>query len=383
MMSQNKNWSPELDGLRGYASLWVLLGHICILTRCNIPILSNPDFGVDLFILLSGYLMAKNYIERQHVEPWTSVKTVTSFWTRRFFRIAPLYYVLLIVAFIFGETFGHYRDAIALAWPETQTETARYTDSSMANVLTHISFTFGFLPYYSFRTVLPDWSIGLEMQYYALFPFIMMLVLGIGFIRTCLAVIVMCVMAAFIFPGYFAAFPMPSMILFKLPLFISGMLLYKAVAENSKIYVMVALLSPLAAFLMGYFTSPIRMIIEIMIILGMSTLLMPHSEKSPLKGIVFLGRKLLSARFSQFLGDVSYSVYLLHLMIVIPLIGWLVQHQTYAQLPALARFVIAAVIILPITYIIAINLYKYIEKRGIALGRKIIKPNSIKVNETA
>lgn len=161
------------------------------------------------------------------------------------------------------------------------------------------------------------------------------------------------------------------------------MLLYKAVAENSKIYVMVALLSPLAAFLMGYFTSPIRMIIEIMIILGMSTLLMPHSEKSPLKGIVFLGRKLLSARFSQFLGDVSYSVYLLHLMIVIPLIGWLVQHQTYVQLPALIRFVIAAVIILPITYIIAINLYKYIEKRGIALGRKIIKPNSIKVNETA
>ncbi|PMC11646.1 acyltransferase, partial [Klebsiella aerogenes] len=61
-------------------------------------------------------------------------------------------------------------------------------------------------------------------------------------------------------------------------------------------------------FLMGYFTSHIRMVIEIMIILGMSILLMPHSDKSPLKGIVSLGRKLLSARFSQFLGDVSYSV---------------------------------------------------------------------------
>lgn len=381
MMSQNKNWSPELDGLRGYASLWVLLGHICILTRCNIPILSNPDFGVDLFILLSGYLMAKNYIERQHVEPWTSVKTVTSFWTRRFFRIAPLYYVLLIVAFIFGETFGHYRDAIALAWPETQTETARYTDSSMANVLTHISFTFGFLPYYSFRTVLPDWSIGLEMQYYALFPFIMMLVLGIGFIRTCLAVIVMCVMAAFIFPGYFAAFPMPSMILFKLPLFISGMLLYKAVAENSKIYVMVALLSPLAAFLMGYFTSPIRMIIEIMIILGMSTLLMPHSEKSPLKGIVFLGRKLLSARFSQFLGDVSYSVYLLHLMIVIPVIGILVKYNGFIDLASPLRSLLVAVISLPIIYMLSLGLYQYIEKKGIMLGRKIINSKKVKTSE--
>ncbi|MFE1281926.1 acyltransferase family protein [Klebsiella aerogenes] len=380
-MSQNKNWSPELDGLRGYASLWVLLGHICILTRCNIPILSNPDFGVDLFILLSGYLMAKNYIERQHVEPWMSVKTVTSFWTRRFFRIAPLYYVLLIVAFIFGETFGHYRDAIALAWPETQTETARYTDSSMANVLTHISFTFGFLPYYSFRTVLPDWSIGLEMQYYALFPFIMMLVMGIGFIRTCLALIVMCVMAAFIFPGYFSAFPMPSMILFKLPLFISGMLLYKAVAENRKIYVMVALLSPLAAFLMGYFTSPIRMIIEVMIILGMSILLMPHSDKSPLKGIVFFSRKLLSARFSQFLGDVSYSVYLLHLMIVIPIIGILVKYNGFVDLAAPLRSLLVAVISLPIVYMISLGLYQYIEKKGIMLGRKIINSKKITTSE--
>ncbi|EPG6145183.1 acyltransferase family protein [Klebsiella pneumoniae] len=382
-MNHNKNWSPELDGLRGYASLWVLVGHICILTRCNIPILSQPGFGVDLFILLSGFLMAKNYIERQDVEPWMSVKTVASFWTRRFFRIAPLYYVLLIVAFIFGETFGHYRDFIAMVWPETQTETARYTDSTLPNILTHISFTFGFLPYYSFRTVLPDWSIGLEMQYYAIFPFIMMLVMVVGFVRMAIASIVLCVTAAFLFPTYLAAFPMPSMILFKLPLFVSGMLLYKAVTEKSKIYVVVALLSPLSAFLTGYFTSPIKMIIELMIISGMSILLMPHSDKSPLKNIVSFAKKTLAIRFSQFLGDVSYSVYLLHLMIVIPVIGWLVQHDAYVQFSPLVRMIVAPAIILPITYAIAINLFKYIEKQGIALGRRLIKQKKIKIKTTA
>ena len=84
-------WSQELEGLRGLASLWVVLGHICILTRFHFPILSVPAIGVDLFILLSGYLMAKNYVERKEQEPWTYASTFKKFCTRRFFRIAPLY----------------------------------------------------------------------------------------------------------------------------------------------------------------------------------------------------------------------------------------------------------------------------------------------------
>jgi hypothetical protein len=38
--------SQGLDGLRGYASLWVVLGHICNLTNCNIPILRTPSINV-------------------------------------------------------------------------------------------------------------------------------------------------------------------------------------------------------------------------------------------------------------------------------------------------------------------------------------------------
>lgn len=91
-MQPAKKWSQELEGLRGLASLWVVLGHICILTRFHLPILSVPAIGVDLFILLSGYLMAKNYVERKEQERWTDASTFKKFWTRRFFRIAPLYY---------------------------------------------------------------------------------------------------------------------------------------------------------------------------------------------------------------------------------------------------------------------------------------------------
>ncbi|HBX8225961.1 acyltransferase family protein [Klebsiella pneumoniae] len=372
-MSQSKNWSPELDGLRGYASLWVLLGHICILTQCNIPLLSNPDLGVDLFILLSGYLMAKNYIERRHFEPWNSLKTMCIFWIRRFFRIAPLYYILLIFAFSFGELFGHFRDNIASAWPLTQTETSRYADSSFLNIITHYSFLFGFMPYYSFRTVLPDWSIGLEMQYYAVFPFIMLLITRLGFIYASITMILLCIISSCFFLEYFSAFEMPSMILFKLPLFISGMLIYKAVSESKKMYVLTALLSPVTAYAMGYFISPIRMVIECFLIIGMAMLLMPYDNKCQARHFVKFIRKILSLRLSQFLGDVSYSVYLLHLMIVIPVIGILVQYTDFLNLASPMRFILSALISLPFTYCIALNLFKYVERNGIILGRKIIR----------
>lgn len=37
-----------LDGLRGLAALWVLVGHCMLLTGFMVPILSKPDLGVDL-----------------------------------------------------------------------------------------------------------------------------------------------------------------------------------------------------------------------------------------------------------------------------------------------------------------------------------------------
>ncbi len=112
-MTASQGWSKELEGLRGIASLWVLLGHISLLVNFHIKLISSPGIGVDLFILLSGYLMAKNYIERKDREPWNKAETIRKFWIRRFFRIAPLYYTLLVFAICFGPWLGEMRDIIS------------------------------------------------------------------------------------------------------------------------------------------------------------------------------------------------------------------------------------------------------------------------------
>jgi len=53
-----KNHITCLDGIRGLLAMWVFWGHICIFVGLKMPILGTPALAVDLFMLLSGFLMA-------------------------------------------------------------------------------------------------------------------------------------------------------------------------------------------------------------------------------------------------------------------------------------------------------------------------------------
>src|SRR3546814_3009804 len=101
-----------LGGVRGCAALWWLLGHMMILTGFRLPLMSKPDLGFDLFILLSGFLMMFQYRLRAGREDWTAPGTWAAFWTRRFFRLAPLFYVTLAAALIAGPAI--YADRVAI-----------------------------------------------------------------------------------------------------------------------------------------------------------------------------------------------------------------------------------------------------------------------------
>ena len=225
---------PWLDGLRGMAALWVLLSHVQILTGAPFwPVVSWGQLAVDLFIMLSGFLMAWHYVLRKSAEPFESRSTWWHFWVKRFFRIAPLYYFLLLCAMVLGPEIGAYRGVVGSVWPHTLTDESRYIDTSLDNLVAHASFVFGMIPYYSFRTALPDWSIGLEMQFYAVFPLLMLACARWGFALVGLFVSVVSALAIWLWPEFFSGFVMPSFLPMKIYMFFIGMWL--AVAKLSSL----------------------------------------------------------------------------------------------------------------------------------------------------
>jgi peptidoglycan/LPS O-acetylase OafA/YrhL len=92
---------PELDGLRGIAIAMVLLYHLFQLTLVARPgswlahlqtALSLGWSGVDLFFVLSGFLIGGILLDARESTNYFRV-----FYTRRFFRIVPIYAVVLLV----------------------------------------------------------------------------------------------------------------------------------------------------------------------------------------------------------------------------------------------------------------------------------------------
>ena len=152
--------NQSLDLLRGIAILLVVLVHCREESTGLVPGLSwfAQEFGglgVQLFFIVSGYTMMLTYGDR------TDPGAARSFYLRRFFRIAPLFWAAMV--FYLLATRGR---GITNFAPD---------GVSVSDVL----LTFFFLHSASvtaYNSVVPGgWSIAVEMQFYLLFPLLIYL----------------------------------------------------------------------------------------------------------------------------------------------------------------------------------------------------------------
>jgi len=63
--------------------------------------------------------MVHQFLQREDVEPWTAPTTIYRFWIRRFFRIAPLSYPLLVLGLGLSRVCGVARVSIGEKFPHT------------------------------------------------------------------------------------------------------------------------------------------------------------------------------------------------------------------------------------------------------------------------
>lgn len=147
-----------IDVLRGIAILMVIIIH----TSQPVSGLSNftgyidryGQMGVQLFFVASAYTLCHSFVGRSEEQ-----KPLVSFFIRRFFRIAPLYY-FAIIAYCLLDPIIHILSIIQLP----------VSAYNLGTIGANILFIHGFIISANNNIVPGGWSIGTEMAFYGLFP---------------------------------------------------------------------------------------------------------------------------------------------------------------------------------------------------------------------
>ena len=149
------NHLSQLDGIRGIAILIVLLGHL-ITQPIGFEIVRLgplPAVGVDLFFVLSGFLITNVLLRAKDKEHF-----FVNFYSRRALRIVPLYFALLI--FMFG--IANHRLA-ALTFNDQKLHWQVFA-FYLQNIYYHQTSELGPL------ALAVTWSLAIEEQFYMVWP---------------------------------------------------------------------------------------------------------------------------------------------------------------------------------------------------------------------
>ena len=269
-----------LDGLRGLAAYIVVIAHFQLMTGVGHSIApkGTGQFGVMLFFVLSGFLMGVLYASREFTRA-----NLLDFYQKRIARVVPLYF--LTVLFCFVVTTGELGLKV-------------YT-VDWSNLAEHLLFWRG-------EHVL--WTIAVEVQFYACFPLVWLLYRRFGRVGSAYLLLVIAGI-------YFLEFPKLPPVLMYLPFFLLGIIVAEIPKPSSgygSIFFVLAFVCFLLSlpgpriYLMGtagdVWKDPLNMIVIPVFLLSCI-----HCR---------LANRMLGNPVGNFLGKISYSVYLTHLIVI-------------------------------------------------------------------
>jgi peptidoglycan/LPS O-acetylase OafA/YrhL len=354
---------------RGIAILMVIFchtgGHAITHSFLARHFTDNGGLGVQLFFLLSSYTLVNSHLNRQKLGQSSSKRV---FYLRRFFRIAPLYYLAALVYAV-----------VAYYCPHLYGGTL-----NISNVLANVFFVNSF--YFPAINYLPPggWSIGAEMFFYLLFPFIMAYVHNLK-----RAFYVMILLMAMVFvldtslyyyinhytSKSWAEIKGKSLYMWfpnQFPVFGIGIFGYYWISKYQNILspqqgrrIMLGAILAFIGFCFFPFSTALPnayfryeyvfSLVLLVFMLGMSL----YQPK-------FLGRIQLMK-----LGEYSFSVYLSHFLVIN--LYYFIIETLGLDWPGELHFVCLSVFTIVLSYHVAKLSYRFIETRGNAWGSSVIK----------
>ncbi|CDZ76214.1 Acyltransferase family protein [Legionella massiliensis] len=348
-----------IDTIRMVSAFMVIVFHATALPKLtppNIVAAILPYFGmaVPLFFAVSGFIIAYVYQGKL-----SENDSIINFYIKRFFRIAPLFYSMLVVWMI----------TAYIVWDKLY---------PFSEIIINLSFLFNNVPNQQESIVWAGWSIGVEMIFYFLFPLISLFTTNV---RCALIGLVLSLLLAMMAHAQYTEIGVPTYGYMnssnQFCYFMSGMLAFhiwckSGFRQSQKAVVIRTLL----------------MILAIAIVVGIvasNLIFIGNTEKYRQGGwciafvviilaICYWQNPLVNNKLFNYLGAISFSLYLVHPFIIQMLVflkfysflEQYISYKTYSYLFSQVGTVLITIGISSLTYF-------YIEKRGIALGSIVIK----------
>ncbi|ATL41824.1 hypothetical protein CQS02_00160 [Elizabethkingia miricola] len=356
---------PNLNGLRFIAATIVIIHHIeQIRNIFGIHNYWNNSFvheigklGVILFFSLSGFLITYLLLNERDVNGSINIK---NFYLRRIFRIWPLYYLIVILAFFILPNFSIFY------FPD---KTISYTNFPIKEFIGYIVMLpnlvlshFPVIPYAS-----QAWSIGTEEQFYLIWPLIFMFFIRKEFVTMLILIFV------YIFTKKILSEYTPSPTVFNINILsfwntfnidcmaIGGLFAY---VQYYKIKFFTFLVNDYL-FILTFFIS------IFLISIGKNFGLFNYEIYSILFSIIILNlacnngiSNILEYKPIEYLGSISYGLYMYHVIIIVPVIYFTKKYNIYNSF-------IIYVLVFGFTICISHLSYKYYEAPFLRLKNKL------------
>lgn len=150
-----KKFRLDINGLRAFAVLSVVLYHF------GVPYVSGGFTGVDVFFVISGFLMTGIVLEK------VDHKGIFDFYVARFLRIVPALVATILALLIFGY-FSLSTSEFELLARNATASLLFYSNNYYA---AHSSY---FDPSSDLNFLLHTWSLSVEWQFYLIYPLIVL-----------------------------------------------------------------------------------------------------------------------------------------------------------------------------------------------------------------
>ena len=345
-----------LHALRGIAAMMIVLFHLHWMAKLEMPdsfwIIKNYfGMAVPLFFVISAFSLYLSTFTRVSGPNWLRI-----YFIKRFFRIAPLFYLMICVYLVFLYV---KHDKVF----------------SLQEITINFLFLYNFFPGMHGSIVWAGWTIGVEYLIYSVLPFCLV------YVRTerrALAVFLFCTVISIVARSLYSELSVPKeygymSFLGQIGVFAVGIPVYFIYRSSN---------GTSRQTFYGYLAFAVFLVLVLSMLMTSFPFLHGPGKIHLQVWAVAFGALILSQvlapiglitnRFSVFLGTLSFSLYLWHPLVIMglkPVYTWIYGgiEEAYYAFPLC--FLVTAVVLIAVA---AVS-HRLIEVPGIAAGERIIR----------